>query len=56
MDATDIIDTLVFRSLVGTQDFGMASSVGFYQSVLTLIIILLANWAVRRYDKEQALF
>ncbi|CAN7667960.1 ABC transporter permease subunit [Paenibacillus sp. LjRoot153] len=56
MDATDIIDTLVFRSLVGTQDFGMASSVGFYQSVLTLVIILLANWAVRRYDKEQALF
>nr|WP_244163136.1 ABC transporter permease subunit [Paenibacillus pectinilyticus] len=56
MDATDIIDTLVFRSLVGTQDFGMASSVGLYQSVLTLVIILLANWAVRRYDKEQALF
>ncbi|QMV40988.1 ABC transporter permease [Cohnella cholangitidis] len=56
MDATDIIDTLVFRSLVGTQDFGMASSVGFYQSVLTLIIILSANYLVRRYDKDQALF
>nr|WP_138493447.1 ABC transporter permease subunit [Paenibacillus pinistramenti] len=56
MDATDIIDTLAFRSLMGTADFGMASSVGFYQSVLTLIIILLANWIVRRYDKDQALF
>lgn len=56
MDATDIIDTLAFRSLVGTADFGMASSVGFYQSVLTLVIILAANWLVRRYDKEQALF
>ncbi|MDG0791522.1 ABC transporter permease subunit [Cohnella ginsengisoli] len=56
MDATDIIDTLAFRSLVGTADFGMASSVGFYQSVLTLIIILAANWLVRRYDKDQALF
>ncbi len=56
MDATDIIDTLAFRSLMGTADFGMASSVGFYQSVLTLIIILGANWLVRRYDKDQALF
>ncbi len=56
MDDTDIIDTLVFRSLVNTQDFGMASSVGFYQSVLTLIIILTANYLVRRYDKDQALF
>lgn len=56
MDATDIIDTLVFRSLVNTQDFGMASSVGLYQSVLTLIIILTANYLVRRYDRDQALF
>ncbi|ULO09803.1 sugar ABC transporter permease [Paenibacillus sp. 19GGS1-52] len=56
MNATDIIDTLVFRSLVGTQDFGMASSVGLYQSVLTLIIILFANSMVRRYDKDNALF
>nr|WP_227013936.1 ABC transporter permease subunit [Paenibacillus psychroresistens] len=56
MDATDIIDTLVFRSLVGSLDFGMASSVGFYQSALTLIIILFANYLVRRYDKEHALF
>lgn len=56
MDSTDIIDTLVFRSLMGTQDFGMASSVGLYQSVLTLIIILLANYLVRRYDRDNALF
>ncbi|WP_371264680.1 ABC transporter permease [Paenibacillus sp. CF384] len=56
MDTTDIIDTLVFRSLQGSLDFGMASSVGFYQSVLTLIIILFANYLVRRYDKDQALF
>lgn len=56
MDATDIIDTLVFRSLMGTQDFGMASSVGFYQSVLCLIIILLANFWVKKYEKDYALF
>ncbi|MFC3800061.1 ABC transporter permease [Cohnella sp. GCM10012308] len=56
MDATDIIDTLAFRSLMGSADFGMASSVGVYQSILTLIIILAANWLVRKYDRDQALF
>ena len=56
MDYTDIIDTLVFRSLVGSLDFGMASSVGFYQSVLTLVIILTANYLVKRYDPDQTLF
>ena len=42
-DATDIIDTLVFRSLVGMQDFGMATAAGFYQSVLCFVIIMIVN-------------
>jgi putative aldouronate transport system permease protein len=56
MDATDIIDTLVFRSLVGSQDFGMASAAGLYQSVLCLVIIVIVNYSVRRYDRAHALF
>ncbi len=56
MDATDIIDTLVFRSLMGTQDFGMASAAGFYQSVLCFVIILIVNGVVRKIDNENALF
>ena len=56
MDATDIIDTLVFRSLVGAQDFGMSSAAGLYQSVLCLIILLVVNFTVRRYDRAHALF
>ena len=56
MDATDVIDTLVFRSLVGSQDFGMASAAGLYQSVLCLVIILIVNYSVRRYDRAHALF
>ncbi len=55
-DATDIIDTLVFRSLVGQQDFGMASAAGLFQSVLCFIIIILVNALVRRYEKDYALF
>lgn len=56
MDKTDIIDTFVFRCLVGIQDFGMASSAGLYQSVLCLIIILIFNGLARRFDRESALF
>ena len=56
MDATDIIDTLVFRSLMGTQDFGMASAAGFYQSVLCFVVILIVNGVVRKIDNENALF
>jgi putative aldouronate transport system permease protein len=56
MDSTDIIDTLVFRSLVTSQDFGMSSAAGLYQSVLCFVIILAVNQVVRRQDKSQALF
>lgn len=56
MDSTDIIDTLVFRSLMGTQDFGMASAAGFYQSVLCFVIIMIVNTIVRKVDSESALF
>ena len=56
LDATDIVDTLVFRSLVGMPDFGLASSAGFYQSVLTFAIILAANGAVKLYNKDYSLF
>ncbi|MDQ0171320.1 ABC transporter permease [Paenibacillus tundrae] len=54
--STDVIDTFVFRSLITSNDIGMSSAAGFYQSVLGLITILIANYAVRKYDKDRALF
>ena len=56
LNATDIIDTLVFRALMGTQDFGMAAAAGFYQSVLCFVIIVMANGIVKKVDKDYALF
>jgi putative aldouronate transport system permease protein len=56
LDTTDIIDTLVFRSLVGMQDFGMASAAGLYQSVLCFLIIMAVNGLIRRYEGDYALF
>ena len=56
MDHTDIIDTLVFRSLMGSSDYGMASSTGLIQSVLCLVIITVVNGIVRKVEPDNALF
>ncbi|MDR1970453.1 MAG: ABC transporter permease subunit [Treponema sp.] len=56
MDHTDIIDTLVFRSLMGNSDYGMASSTGLVQSVLCLVIITTVNGIVRKVEPDNALF
>ena len=36
---TDVIDTLTFRALISSNDFGMSAAVGLYQSVLCLSLI-----------------
>ncbi|WP_019912113.1 ABC transporter permease [Paenibacillus sp. HW567] len=54
--STDVIDTFVFRSLTTSNEIGMSAAAGFYQSLLGFVTILLANYAVRKYDKDRALF
>ncbi|QGQ98303.1 sugar ABC transporter permease [Paenibacillus psychroresistens] len=56
LDKTDIIDTLVFRSLVSLNDFGMASAAGFYQSILSFVAIFGVNYLVKRFNSDYALF
>jgi putative aldouronate transport system permease protein len=53
---TDVIDTFVFRSLTSSNEIGMSAAAGFYQSLLGFATILFANYAVRKYDKDRALF
>lgn len=55
-DTTDVIDTFVFRSLLFSQDHGMAASAGFYQSILCFVTIMAANYLVKKYDPDYALF
>ncbi|WP_040950264.1 ABC transporter permease [Gorillibacterium massiliense] len=54
--STDVIDTFVFRLLISSNEIGMSAAAGFYQSILGFVTILLANYAVRKYDKDRALF
>ena len=53
---TDVIDTFVYRTLRVTGEVGLATAVGFYQAVVGLILVLLSNYSVRKYDKEYALY
>jgi putative aldouronate transport system permease protein len=53
---TDVIDTFVYRSLVQLGDISMAAAAGFYQSVVGLVLVLVANWIVRRINRDYSLF
>lgn len=53
---TDIIDTYVFRSLVGQFNFPIGAAVGFYQSIFGLVLILTVNVIVKKIEPDYALF
>ena len=53
---TDIIDTFVFRSLMGQSNFSLSAAVGFYQSLFGLIFVLSINFIVKKIEPEYALF
>lgn len=55
-DATDIIDTYVFRSLRMNFDIGMGTAAGLYQSVFGFVLIITVNWLIKRKHEEYALF
>ncbi|MBO7747159.1 sugar ABC transporter permease [Paenibacillus sp. MWE-103] len=53
---TDVIDTLVYRSLRKSGDIGMASAAGFLQSVVAFVLVLASNYAARKIDRDSAIF
>lgn len=55
-NATNTIDTYVYRSLLSTGDLGMAMAAGFYQAVLGFIVVITFNTIVRKVSNENALF
>ena len=53
---TDVIDTFVYRSLVELGDISMAAAAGFYQSFVGFVMVVVANWIVRRINQDYSLF
>ena len=55
LDAVTVIDTYVYTSM-RTMGFGFSTAIGLCQSVMGLILILLANTAARRFNDGEGLF
>ncbi|MRN53816.1 ABC transporter permease [Paenibacillus monticola] len=56
LNATDIIDTYVYRSLTVNFSINLGTAAGLYQSLFGLILILTVNAIFRKFDKENSLF
>ena len=55
-DATDILDTYVYRALRESAEIELGTAAGLFQSIVGLIIIVTVNWVIRRLDPDNALF
>ncbi|OCT11853.1 sugar ABC transporter permease [Paenibacillus pectinilyticus] len=53
---TNVIDTYVYRGLMGLGDIGMSAAAGLYQSVVGFILVLASNYLVGKFNKDNALF
>ncbi|MDE7047711.1 MAG: ABC transporter permease subunit [Lachnospiraceae bacterium] len=56
LNATNTIDTYVYRALLTLNDVGRSSAAGFMQSIMGFIVVFSANLLVNKIDKENALF
>jgi putative aldouronate transport system permease protein len=56
ISVTQTIDTYVYRGLMQTNNIGMSSAAGLYQSVVGFILVVSANLAVRKIDSDSSLF
>lgn len=55
-EATNVIDTYVYRALLQSGNIGMASAAGFYQSIVGFVCVLAANMVVKKLSPENAMF
>lgn len=53
---TNVIDTYVYRGLMEQSNVGMSAAAGFYQSIIGFLLVVLANYVVRKISEENALF
>jgi len=56
LEVGDILDLYIYRAMISSSNLGMSSAASFFQSVLCFITIMLANYAVKRYEPDYSLF
>lgn len=53
---TDIIETYVYRATVTEFNFSTASAVGFYQSIVGFVTVMVCNFVVKKIEPDYSLF
>lgn len=53
---TDVVDTYVYRALRELNDVGMSTAVGFLQSCVGFVMVMVTNTIVKKIEPESALF
>ena len=53
---TNVLDTYIYRGLMVSGDLGKTAAAGFYQSVVGLILVLIANKIISKIDSDSAMF
>lgn len=56
LNVTQTIDTYVYRGLTQSNNIGMSSAAGLYQSITGFVLVFTANIIVRKIDNESALY
>lgn len=56
LNATDIIDTYVYRSLAVDFNMGRGSAAGLYQSIFGFVLVIAVNKLVNKISPDNALF
>ena len=55
-NATQTIDTFVYRALLEQNNLGRSSAAGLLQSMLGFVLVLATNALVKKFDRDSALF
>lgn len=53
---TQTIDTYVYHALMDLGNVGMSAAASLFQSVVGFLLVICANWLVRRVDPDNTLF
>lgn len=53
---TQVLDSYVLNQIFKSTNFGFPAAASFFQSVVGLLLMLFANWLVRKIEPENALF
>lgn len=53
INATNTIDTYVYRGLIELGDISMSSAACVYQSLMGFALVMIANWLTKRYSSER---